>query len=256
MKAKSSRLEGFRGWPGCRAAWRLVAGFLAAGALQVPRNRVKMPRGMKKQIPTQLTVTLLIVVVGGGILGGEYLLVKWYPRHRQRVVEETLTLLPYRSDALGIEMEVAAGLYGKVEDFAGGVKIRRPKFWSISPALTITSRPNPEGTVEFSPYDLAKWQTQGTYEEIPGYRYGRTKINHRDAVLIWQYKNHLMVLTARVISPERIIEASCTPGRSDQDLYLEACEKSIRTIKVAGPEPPSLQEPVLELTPSKGAPRR
>ena len=204
---------------------------------------------MKMKIPTQLYVGFGILVIGGGVLAGEYLVVQFYPAYRNKVHEETLKPLPYRNDKLGIEMKVAAGLYGKVEDFAGGVRIKRSKFWSLEPTLTITSRPNPDGTFEFSPYDLAKWQTQGTYEELPGYRYSRTRINNRDAVLIWQYKDRALLVTARLISPERIVEVNCTPGRSDEELYLQACEDSIHTIKVAGPEPPPPEQPVLELVP-------
>ena len=44
-----------------------------------------------------------------------------------------------------------------------------------------------------------------------------------------------MLLTARIISPDRIVEANCTPGSADENLYLQACEESVRTIKVAGP---------------------
>jgi hypothetical protein len=210
---------------------------------------------MKMKIPTQLYVGFGILVIGGGVLAGEYLVVQFYPAYRNKVQERTLHLLPYRNDKLGIEMKVAAGLYGEVEDFAGGVRIKRPKFWSLEPTLTITSRPNPEGSFEFSPYDLAKWQTQGTYEELPGYRYSRTKINNRDAVLIWQYKNRALLVTARLISPEHIVEVNCTPGRSDEELYLQACEDSIHTIKVAGPEPPPPEQPVLELVPRTRASR-
>lgn len=204
---------------------------------------------MKKGIPTQLIVAFLILLVGGALLGTEYFLVKWYPHRQQRVTEETLTLLPYANKALGVELQVAAGIYGKVADFPGGVKITRPKFWSIGPSLTITSQPNPDAAAGFSPEVLAKWQTQGTYEEIPRYRFEHTTINNRDAVLISQYKNRSMLLTARVISPERIVEADCTPGAADEALFLRACDASLRTLKVAGPEPPVTPTPgVLELT--------
>ena len=203
---------------------------------------------MKKEISTQLLVALGVLALGGVILVGEYFLVKWYPRHQQRVQEETLKLLPYRNDSLGIEMHVAAGLYGKAENFPGGVRITRPKFWSIPPSLIITSQPNPDGTFEFSPQILAKWQTQGAYEEIPRYHFEHTKINNRDAVLIWQYKDRAMLLTVRVISSERLIEMDCTPGREDEALFMQACESSAHTLKVAGPEPPASAPPVLELT--------
>ena len=204
---------------------------------------------MKKQISFQLVVGLTALLIGGAVLGGEYYLVNWMPHHKQQVRDETLKRLPYKNDKLGIEIEVAAGLYGRVEEFPGGVRILRPKFWSIAPALTITSQPNPEGTFEFDPKVLAKWQTEGTYQELPRYHFSRTKINNRDSVLIWQYKDRAMLLTTRVISAERIIEMFCTPGREDEDLYMQACEETVHTLKVAGPEPPAPPEPVLELTP-------
>jgi hypothetical protein len=159
-------------------------------------------------------------------------------------------LLPYRNDSLGIEMQVAAGLYGKVESFPGGVKILSTKFWSVGPSLTITSQPNPDQNAEFSPEVLARWETRGVNEELPRYHFEHTKINNRDSVLIRQYKGRAMLLTARVISPDRLIEADCSPGAADEDLYMEACEESLRTIKIAGPEPPPTLTPgVLELTP-------
>ena len=211
---------------------------------------------MKKEIPTQLIVALAIVLVGGGALAGESLLVKWLPKHRERVREETLKLLPYQNASLGVEMQIAAGLYGKVESFPGGVRIWRPKFWSIPPALTVTSQPNPDANFEYSPEVLAKWQTQGLYEEIPRYRFEHTKINNRDAVLIWQFQNRAMLLTTRVMSSERIVEVTCTPGREDEDIYMQACDESVHTLKVAGPEPPPPPQPILELTGPAGRPKR
>jgi hypothetical protein len=209
---------------------------------------------MRKQIPTQLVVGLAILVIGGGIVLGEYFLVKWYPGHKEKVTEETLQLLPYKNDSLGIEMQVAAGLYEKVEPFAGGVRIFAPRFWSIGPSLTLTAQPNPDQSTEFTPQILAKWQTQGVIEEIPRYRFEHTRINNRDAVLIRQYKGRVMELTARIISPERIVQADCTPGRADEDLYMQACDETLRTIKVTGPEsPPPLSPGVIELTPTEQA---
>ena len=114
---------------------------------------------MKREMPTQLIVGVLILLIGGAIVGGEYLLVQWWPRHEQRVRDEVLTLLPYRNETLGVEMQVAAGIYGKVQGFPGGVRIERSKFWSIGPSLTITMQPNPDQSAEFSPQVLAKWQT-------------------------------------------------------------------------------------------------
>jgi hypothetical protein len=54
-----------------------------------------------------------------------------------------------------------------------------------------------------------------------------------------------MLLTAHVISPERVVEADCTPGLAEEDLYVEACQRSVATIRVAGPEPPPPVQPQL-----------
>jgi hypothetical protein len=215
---------------------------------------------MARQIPTQIYVGLAILVTGVALVGGEYLLVKWYPHHAQRVRDQTLNLLPYRNDSLGVDMRVAAGLYGKVESFPGGVRIIRPKFWSIEPSLTITSQPNPDQNAEFSPQVLAKWETQGVTEELPRYHFEHPRIQNRDAVLIRQFKNRAMLLTARIISPDRIIEANCSPGQADEDLFMEACDETLHTIKVAGPESPPPPSPgVVELTspiPGAGTPAK
>jgi len=206
---------------------------------------------MKKQIGSQLILGVSILIIGCGLAGGEYLLVKWYPGHQQRVNEETLEQRPYHNDSLGIDIQIADGLYGSVETFPGGVKISRSKFWSIGPSLTITSQPNPDQTFEFSPEVLAKWESLGAVEELPRYHLEHTKINNRDAVLIRQFKGRSMLLTARIISPEHIIEADCSPGGEDEVLYMEACDETLRTIKVAGPEPPPTPTPgVVELSPT------
>ena len=203
---------------------------------------------------TQLWLLLLIVLGGAGALGAEYLLVKWYPRHQQKVADEVLMLLPYRNDNLGVQVQVAAGIYGKVEGFPGGVKIYRPKFWSVGPSLTITSQPNPDNAAEFSPQILAKWESQGAIDEIPRYHFEPTKINGRDAVLISQFRDRTMLLTAHVISPERVVEADCTPGLADEDLYMQACQRSVETTRVGGPEPPPPVQPeLIDIKPLKRA---
>lgn len=203
---------------------------------------------MKKEIPFQLIVGLAILLLGGGIIGGEFFLVKWLPRHRQAVKEETLKPIPYKNDKLGVELQVSSGFMGEVEEFPGGVRITRPKFWSIGPSLTITSQPNPDGTFEFDPKVVALWQTEGIYKELPRYHYAREKISNRDAVLIWQYRKRAMELSTHVITSEHLIELYCTPGKEDEEIYMQACEETVRTLKVAGPEPPPLEPPVLDLT--------
>ena len=212
---------------------------------------------MAKKLPTQLIVGLGILVIGGGIVGGEYLLVKWYPRHAYAVREATLRPEPFRNDGLGIEMQVAAGFLGKEESFAGGVRIYRPKFWSAPPSIKITSQSNPDQTAEFSAQILAKWQTQGVTDDLPRYHFDHLRLNDRDAVMIWQYKNREMTLLARIITPDRIVEVECTPGGADEDLYMQGCSESLHTIKVAGPEsPPPPVADVTEMTPAKPAGRK
>jgi hypothetical protein len=206
---------------------------------------------MKKKIPSQLILAVSILIVGGGLVGGEYLLVRWLPGHRQQVSEETLKQLPYHNDALGIDIQMANGLYGTAETFPGGVKISRSKFWSIGPSLTITSQPNPDQSWEFSPEVLAKWESRGAVEDLPLYHVEHTKINNRDAMLVRQLEGRFMHLTARIICRERIIEADCSPGAEDEVLYLQACDETLRSIKAAGAEPPPPPPPgVVELSPT------
>jgi hypothetical protein len=157
--------------------------------------------------------------------------------------------VPYKNDKLGIELQISAGFSGKTEEFAGGVRITHPKFMGFGPSITITSRPNPDGTFEFDPRALAKWQTDDVYLKIPRYSFLRQKINNRDAVIIEQFKDRAMLVTARVMSPERIIEINCTPGQEDESLYMQACRETVRSVQVAGAFPPPPPEPIYELSP-------
>jgi len=205
---------------------------------------------MKWKMPTQMKWALAILIIGGGALAGEYVLVKWYPYYQGYRADKALKLLPYQNTDLGIKMQVAAGLYGKVDDFPGGVKIYRSRLLGNGASLTITSQANPGHTDEFSPQILAQWQTKGTYQHIADYRFERTKIQGRDAAIIWQSRGTAMMVTAHIISRDHIVEANCLTGPFDTSLYLNACESSLRTIKVAGPPPKLKPQPgVLELKP-------
>jgi hypothetical protein len=188
----------------------------------------------------QLTVTMWIVVGAVVVLGGEFLLTRWYPGHRQRVIESTLKLLPYRSDSLGVAMSVAAGIYGKVRDFPGGIRIYRPEILGTGPSITITSSPNPSHQDSFGDQELADLQTRGVSQGILGYNFEHTHFNGRDAVLIWKYDSahRWMVVTGRVIAADRIVEAVCNTGDDDQALYTSACDASLRTIQLLGSPPP------------------
>ena len=200
----------------------------------------------KRRIPMQLIVAVAILLIGGGVVGGEYLLVRWYPSHRQHVVDATLKRLPYKNDGFGIEMEVSAGIYGKVESFPGGIRIYRPEFLGTGPSVSITTQPNPDGATEFSPQIMAQWEALGADQGIPRYEFQRAQINGRDAALIWQPRGTAMQVTAHIISPDRIVEADCTPGDEEEALYLQACEDTLRSIKLAGPLPPPSGPPTLE----------
>jgi hypothetical protein len=188
-----------------------------------------------KKIPTQLVVGLAILLIGSGIVGGEYLIVKWYPKHQANITSETLTLIPYKNDGLGIDMQVAAGIDQKVEISPGQVRIFSPRIFDTDPSMTLDSQPNPDQSSEFTPQTLAVWETDGSIHSLPRYSFDHIQINGRDAVMIWQSVDRHMVLTTRIISPDRIIEAKCTAGGGDESLYMQACEDTVKTIKVAGP---------------------
>jgi hypothetical protein len=212
---------------------------------------------MKNHVPTQLIVGLGILLVGAGIVVGEFLIVRWYPGHQIAVRQQTLDLVPFKNDGLGIEMQVAKGITEKVEPFSGGVRIYAPRVWGIGPTIKITSQPNPDNSSQFSPQITAVWQTDGVTHDLPRYHFEHTEINHRDAVLIWQYKDRSMVLTMRVIAPDRIVEAECNAGATDEDLYMLACDESFRTIKVAGPESVIPATPgVYEIPPNEAKPAK
>ena len=209
---------------------------------------------MKYRPSKQFIVSLAILLGGGGFLGAEYFLVKSYPDYQQRKVARLSQLLPYENEDLGIEMRISEGIFGEVEKFAGGVRVRRRRFWSVGPSLSITSRPNPDGINEFASTLLAQLQTRGIREEIPRYRFWHTQINDRDAVLIRLYEGRSIHLTGRIISPERIVELDCTPGQEDEELFLKLCEDTIRSVKIPGRDVvPEDGDPIVELQPRNTA---
>ncbi len=191
----------------------------------------------------QRTVTYILLVAGAIILGGEYFLVRWYPGHKQRVADAALELLPYQNDGLGIQMKVAAGIYGKVEVYPGGIEIYRPSLFEKGPSITLTTQANTTGFSMFSPQTLADWETAGVQNELSGYDFEHLTINNRDAVMIWQYmpQTQSMQVTARIMAPDRILQAVCDTGNADQAVYTPACDESLKSIVLAGP--PSVLSP-------------
>lgn len=196
----------------------------------------------------QKWVTVAIVVVAAIILGIEYLAVRWYPAHEQRTESAALQQLPYQNERLGIQMQVASGIYGSVSDFAGGVKIYRSHFFGSGPAITITSTPNPDGASRFSDQLLAEIETEGSRKGIPNYQFQRLTLYGRDAYLVSEYnpQSGSTDVTAHILAPDRIVQAVCDTGGKHQDVFTQACTESLKSLKVTGP-PSNLPQPPGEL---------
>ncbi len=194
----------------------------------------------------QRTVTYILIIAGVIILGSEYLMARWYPSHEQRVADAALQLLPYQNDGLGVQMKIAAGIYGKVDVYPGGIKIYRPSVFEAGPSITLTLQPNETGLSEFSPQTLAQWETAGVQNELSGYQFEHLTINKRDAVMMWQYlpRTQSMLVTARVMAPDRVLEAVCETGSANQAVYTPACNESLKSIVLSGP-PSVLTSPSL-----------
>lgn len=185
----------------------------------------------------QKWATLIIVIAAVIILGGEYLIVRWYPRHEERVAQTWLKQLPYQNTTLGIQMQVAAGIYGSVKDIPGGVQIYRKHFFGAGPVLTVSTLPNPEGASRFSDQLLADIETAGSRRDIPDYQFQRLTLNDRDAYIVSQPDagSHSTTVTAQVIAPDRIVQAVCNTGPRHADVYAQACNETLNSLKVSGP---------------------
>lgn len=211
------------------SAWKKVTAGLASFGRSVST--------FAGSISGQRKVTIIIVIVGVILLGGEYLAIRWLPGHRERANQALLRQLPYQNNGLGINMRVAAGIYGKVEDQPTDIRIYRPKLFGGGPSITVTSQPNTTSSSQFSPELLAQLETAGVRENLTGYQFEHLTLDQRDAVLISQYDflQRSLDYTARVMTPERIVQAVCATGSANQDLYSQACDESLRSIQVAGP---------------------
>jgi hypothetical protein len=188
-------------------------------------------------ISGQRKATIIIVIVGAILWGGEYLGIRWLPGHRERSVEAQLKQLPYQNNGLGIKMQVAAAIYGKVKNEPGSIVIYRSKLFGAGPSITITSQPNTTSSSQFSPELLAQIETAGVREKLVGYQFEHLTLDQRDAFLVSQYDNRTRTMdyTAHVMAPDRIVQVVCTPGSANPDLFSQACDESLRSIQVAGP---------------------
>jgi hypothetical protein len=190
----------------------------------------------KINISGQRKVTIGILVVGAILLSAEFLLIRWYPGHQERSQQQALKLFPYQNSAMGLQMDVAACLYGRVRDSGvKGIKISRWGLFGKGPSITISLKPN--SSAQFTPELIAQLETAGVRENLLGYQFQHVTLGSRDAILIWQYDEHSrsMNVTAQVLAPDRMIEAVCNTGTGDQDLYTEACNESLKSIQLSGP---------------------
>jgi hypothetical protein len=185
----------------------------------------------------QRKVTIIILIAGAILLCGEYFTLRWYPSHKERVQQADLKLLPYQNNSLNLQMQVAAGIYGKVRASGTGIKIYRWRILGAGPSITITSQPNPSNGSQFSPVLLAQLETAGVREGLLGYQFQHMTLDNRDAYLVWQYDpiSRSMNVRAQVMAPNRVLNAACNTGSSDLDLYTEACEETLKSIQLSGP---------------------
>lgn len=198
---------------------------------------------------SQKWATLIIVVVAALVLGAEYTVKRLYPIHEQRVEDAALKQWPYQKASLGLQMQVAVGIYGSVTDLANGVKIHRSRIFGGSPSITITLLPNPDGASQFSAKFLNQAESPGDASDLPGYQFQHVNLAGRDAYIITQPDPHSNTTTvsAGIIAPDRIIQAVCSTGGANQEVYTQACSESLNSIKLSGP-PSKIHETLYNLS--------
>lgn len=189
-----------------------------------------------RAVSSQRKVTVGIVIVGAVLLTSEFLLIRWYPGHKDRANQQALKLLPYQNSPMGLQMDIAATLYGRVRNGANQIEISRWHLFGRPPSITISLKPN--HSTQFTPELLADLETAGVRNNLLGYQFQHVTLGDRDAVLIWQYDppTRSMNVTAQVLAPDRMIQAVCNTGSGgDQDLYTEACNETLKSIQLSGP---------------------
>lgn len=192
---------------------------------------------------TQKWATLIILVIAVLVFGTEYALKRWLPAHEQRVEDAALKQLPYQKASLGLQMQVAAGIYGAVADTGDSAKIYRSHISGGSPSITLTLLPNPGHASQFTEEFLNQAEATDAGSDLTGYNFEHVRLAGRDAYIITRPDPRTKVTTvmARVIAPDRLIQAVCTTGGANQQVFTQACNESLDSIQLSGP-PSNLHE--------------
>lgn len=192
---------------------------------------------------SQKWFTVIILAVAALVLGTEYTIKRWYPAHEHREEDAALKPLPYQNAPLGLKMQISKGIYGAVANVANGVTISRRRIMGGSPSLTITLLPNPDGASQFPEKFLDQAEGTDPASDVPGYNFQHVRLAGRDAYMITRPdpRTKTTTITARVIAPDRILQAVCSTGGAMQDVFTEACIESLTSMVLSGP-PSKIQD--------------
>lgn len=195
---------------------------------------------------SQKWATVIIVVVAAIVLGTEYAIKRWYPAHVQHLEDAALKPLPYQNASLGLKMQVSAGFYQHVAGAADGVTISRSSILGGSPSIALTLLPNPDGASVFTEQFLDHAESTDPASDVSGYNFEHIHLAGRDAYMITRPdpRAKTTVITARIIAPDRIVQAVCSTGGARQDVFTEACTESLTSIALSGPPSKLQQTPV------------
>lgn len=186
---------------------------------------------------SQKWMTLIILVVAALVFGAEYGVKRWYPAHEHHKEDAALKPLPYQNAALGLKMQVSAGFYQKIMASAAGVKIYRSRIMGGSPSITLTLLPNPDRASEFTEQFLDQQDASDPANNVPGYEFQHVRFAGRDGYLVTgpDPRTQITTVTARILAPDRIVQAVCSTGGAKQDVFTEACTESLTSIVLSGP---------------------
>lgn len=195
---------------------------------------------------SQKWVTVIILVIAALILGTEYTIKRWYPAHKHQEEDTALKPLPYENAALGLKMHVSAGFYEKIAASAAGVKIYRSHIMGGSPSITLTLLPNPDRASEFTEKFLDQQDESDPANNAPGYEFQHVRFAGRDGYLVTgpDPRTKITTVMARILAPDRMIQAVCSTGGAKQDVFTEACTESLTSINLSGPPSEIKEAPV------------